>query len=140
MTEDIYGMGEIDARENATPKKPTIAELEKLLQSDDEVEIEILPNGEIRAKGQSTDKERMGRKPLTYRENLGGEYVTARKLMFATLFFLCGLMLALNVGSCVLGDWWIGRVGALFSIIAMFCFYRACSPADPKPEEPWGDV
>lgn len=55
-------------------KRPTIAELEAILEKEDEVEIEILPNGEVRAKGQTTDAERGGRKPLTMREDLGGEY------------------------------------------------------------------
>lgn len=55
-------------------KRPTIAELEAILEKEDEVEIEILPNGEVRAKGQTTDLERGGRKPLTMREDLGGEY------------------------------------------------------------------
>lgn len=38
-------------------------------------EIEILPNGEIRAKG-ATSADELGKfvKPLTFRENLGGEY------------------------------------------------------------------
>lgn len=54
--------------------RPTIAELEAILEKEDEVEIEILPNGEVRAKGQTSDLERGGRKPLTMREDLGGEY------------------------------------------------------------------
>jgi hypothetical protein len=54
--------------------RPTIAELEAILQREEEVEIEILPNGEVRAKGKSTAQELGGRKPLTMRENLGGEY------------------------------------------------------------------
>lgn len=40
-------------------------------------EIEILPNGEVRAKGKSTSEDLGDRKPLTMRENLGGEYATA---------------------------------------------------------------
>ncbi len=55
-------------------KRPTISELEAILQREDEVEIEILPNGEIRAKDQTTSDERGNRKPLTMREDLGGEY------------------------------------------------------------------
>jgi phage I-like protein len=53
------------------PAKPTIAELTEILDSEEGWnEIEILPNGEIRAKGGSpTDV-----KPLTMREDLGGEY------------------------------------------------------------------
>jgi hypothetical protein len=54
--------------------RPSIAELEAILQREDEVEIEILPNGEVRAKNQTTPSERGGRKPLTMREDLGGEY------------------------------------------------------------------
>ena len=54
--------------------KPTIAELEKILDQEQEVEIEILPNGEVRQKGQASSQERGGRKPLTMREDLGGEY------------------------------------------------------------------
>lgn len=54
--------------------RPSIAELEAILQREDEVEIEILPNGEVRAKNQTTPAERGGRKPLTMREDLGGEY------------------------------------------------------------------
>ena len=55
-------------------KKPTIQELEQLLESEEDTPIEILPNGEIRALGGSTDAERGFRKPLTMREDLGGEY------------------------------------------------------------------
>ena len=57
-------------------KKPTIAELERILDSDEEITIEILPNGSIRE-----HKKRRGKKskikPLTYREDLGGEYAHA---------------------------------------------------------------
>ena len=55
-------------------RKPTIQELEQLLESEENTPIEILPNGEIRALGGSTDTERGFRKPLTMREDLGGEY------------------------------------------------------------------
>jgi hypothetical protein len=54
--------------------RPTIAELEAILDKEEDVEIEILPNGEVRAKGQSSLQELGGRKPLTMREDLGGEY------------------------------------------------------------------
>jgi hypothetical protein len=53
--------------------RPTIAELEAILNRDDEQSIEILPNGEIRAVG-SPDAQP---KPLTMREHLGGEYSAA---------------------------------------------------------------
>lgn len=55
-------------------RKPTIQELEQLLESEEDTPIEILPNGEIRALGGSSDTERGFRKPLTMREDLGGEY------------------------------------------------------------------
>lgn len=55
-------------------EKLTIEELEQLLNRetswDDDATIEILPNGEIRAKNGSPSNI----KPLTYKENLGGEY------------------------------------------------------------------
>ena len=54
--------------------RPTIAQLEAILDSEEEVEIEILPNGEVREKGQTSAHELGGRKPLTMREDLGGEY------------------------------------------------------------------
>jgi hypothetical protein len=54
--------------------RPSIADLEAILNNEEEVEIEILPNGEIRAKGQTSASELGGRKPLTMREDLGGEY------------------------------------------------------------------
>ncbi|MCH7727428.1 MAG: hypothetical protein IH991_13240 [Planctomycetes bacterium] len=54
--------------------KPTIAELEAILDREEEVEIEILPNGEVRAKGDAAKENLGARKPLTMRENLGGEY------------------------------------------------------------------
>ena len=55
-------------------RKPTIRELEQLLESEEDTPIEILPNGEIRARGESLDAERGYKKPLTMREDLGGEY------------------------------------------------------------------
>jgi len=54
--------------------RPTIAQLEAILDNEEEVELEILPNGEVRAKGQTSLLETAGRKPLTMREDLGGEY------------------------------------------------------------------
>jgi hypothetical protein len=54
-------------------RKPTIQELEKLLNSEEDTPIQILPNGEIRPLGESGVN--LGdRKPLTMKENLGGEY------------------------------------------------------------------
>jgi len=55
-------------------QKPTIEELEKILDQEEEIPIEILPNGEIRAQNQTSASERGGKKPLTMREDLGGEY------------------------------------------------------------------
>lgn len=54
--------------------RPTIAQLEAILENEEQVEIEILPNGEVRAKGETAQQELGGRKPLTMREDLGGEY------------------------------------------------------------------
>lgn len=54
--------------------RPTIAQLEAILENEEQVEIEILPNGEVRAKGGTNQQELGGRKPLTMREDLGGEY------------------------------------------------------------------
>jgi hypothetical protein len=51
-----------------------IDELEMLLNSEEDIPIQILPNGEIRKLGQATPAEIGGKKPLTMRENLGGEY------------------------------------------------------------------
>lgn len=54
-----------------TPRRYSIDEVERLLMSEEDVAIEILPNGEIRELDSS---EKTDRKPLTMRENLGGEY------------------------------------------------------------------
>ena len=55
-------------------RRPTIRELEQLLDSEEDTPIEILPNGEIRERGGSDAAERSYKKPLTLREHLGGEY------------------------------------------------------------------
>jgi hypothetical protein len=54
--------------------RPTIAQLEAILEKEEQVELDILPNGEVRAKGSTLSQELGGRKPLTMREDLGGEY------------------------------------------------------------------
>ena len=59
-------------------RKPTIRELEQLLDSEEDTPIEILPNGEIRERGGSDEAERRFKKPLTLREDLGGEYRCGR--------------------------------------------------------------
>lgn len=51
-----------------------IDELEALLNSEEETPIQILPNGEIREVNKVTNSEIGNKKPLTMRENLGGEY------------------------------------------------------------------
>lgn len=61
-------------------KKPTIRELERLLDSEEDTPIEILPNGEIRERGSSDGAERSYKKPLTMREELGGEYGRGRRV------------------------------------------------------------
>jgi hypothetical protein len=55
-------------------QKPTIDELEQLLNSEEDTPIQILPNGEIREIGQATAADMGNKKPLTLKENLGGEY------------------------------------------------------------------
>jgi hypothetical protein len=54
--------------------QPSIDELMTILNNEESQEIEILPNGEIRPKGGSSLRETGGIKPLTMREDLGGEY------------------------------------------------------------------
>lgn len=51
-----------------------IDELEKLLNSEEDAPIQILPNGEIREAGRASSSEMGNKKPLTMKENLGGEY------------------------------------------------------------------
>ncbi len=55
--------------------KPTIEELEKLLKDEEETPMQILPNGEIRPLGQTNVAELAGKKPITMKEDLGGEYL-----------------------------------------------------------------
>ena len=57
--------------------KYSISELEKILSQEngwEDSHIEILPNGEIRRVGETSSEELGTLKPLTMRENLGGEY------------------------------------------------------------------
>lgn len=54
-------------------RKITIDELEQLLEEEEDIPIEILPNGEIRALNKGA-AELQGQKPVTMREDLGGEY------------------------------------------------------------------
>lgn len=55
-------------------RKPTIQELEALLSNEEETPVQILPNGEIRPVGQASSSDLGGKKPITMREDLGGEY------------------------------------------------------------------
>jgi hypothetical protein len=55
-------------------KKPTIQELENILNSEETTPIKILPNGEIQPVNETSLAELGSKKPLTMRENLGGEY------------------------------------------------------------------
>ena len=54
--------------------KPTIQDLEKLLNTEEDQAIQILPNGGIREVGQASAADLGTKKPLTMKENLGGEY------------------------------------------------------------------
>ena len=51
-----------------------IDELERLLNNEEEIPMQILPNGEIRRVGAVTANDLGSKKPLTMKENLGGEY------------------------------------------------------------------
>lgn len=51
-----------------------IDELERLLNSEEDTPIQILPNGEIREIGRASAGDMGNKKPLTMKENLGGEY------------------------------------------------------------------
>jgi hypothetical protein len=55
-------------------RKPTIQELQTLLNAEEDNPIQILPNGEIREVGQTNAADLGTKKPLTMKENLGGEY------------------------------------------------------------------
>jgi hypothetical protein len=59
-------------------RKPTIQELENILNSEETTPIKILPNGEIQPLTQNSLAELGSKKPLTMRENLGGEYAGAQ--------------------------------------------------------------
>jgi hypothetical protein len=56
------------------PQKPSIDDLERLLNTEEDTPIQILPNGEIRQVGRASTSEMGTKKPLTMKENLGGEY------------------------------------------------------------------
>ena len=55
-------------------RRLTITEIESILEREEDAPLEILPNGEIRMFGESEKAERRSKKPLTMREDLGGEY------------------------------------------------------------------
>ena len=61
------------------PVNPKIAEIEALLKNEEDVPIHILPNGEIRAytSDERLNRELEKRKPITLKEDLGGEYGVA---------------------------------------------------------------
>jgi hypothetical protein len=54
-------------------QKPSIADLERILDDEEATPIEILATGEIRPLG-TGKAENNNKKPLTMREDLGGEY------------------------------------------------------------------
>jgi hypothetical protein len=58
----------------AMAQKPSIDDLARLLNSEEDAPIQILPNGEIRELDQATAADMGSKKPLTMKENLGGEY------------------------------------------------------------------
>jgi hypothetical protein len=70
----INTIAQVNPRRNVMDKKPTIQELERLLNSEEDTPVQILPNGEIRGAGQTSSADLGGKKPLTMKEDLGGEY------------------------------------------------------------------
>jgi hypothetical protein len=60
--------------EDEVTQQSKIDELERLLNSEEDTPILILPNGEIREVGKATSADIGSKKPLTMKENLGGEY------------------------------------------------------------------
>jgi hypothetical protein len=60
-------------------KKLSLEELEAVLNSEEETPIQILPNGEIREAGPVSAAEVGTKKPLTMKEDLGGEYGEMRR-------------------------------------------------------------
>ncbi len=65
--------GREEMRRKLASKKPTIEELERILDSEEETPLQIMPNGEIRAMSKKQIKGKL-LQPITFRENLGGEY------------------------------------------------------------------
>ena len=65
-------LGKIMKKSKNKPSRMTLDEIEALLNSDDEVAIDILPNGEVRTHPAKERTEPL--KILTFREKLGGEY------------------------------------------------------------------
>ena len=63
------------AKREKVAKPVTIAELEALLNSEDERSIQIMPDGSIRTKRGRRPKI----KPLTLKQNIGGEYAEAQR-------------------------------------------------------------
>ena len=63
-------------QELALAPNPKIQEIEALLRNEEDVPIHILPNGEIRAytPSEQLNQELEKRKPVTLKEDLGGEY------------------------------------------------------------------
>ncbi|MCG3177343.1 MAG: hypothetical protein MOGMAGMI_02315 [Candidatus Omnitrophica bacterium] len=65
------GGGETQMRKKEI-KKPTIEALAAILKKEDDTPIRILPNGQVFIGGRRTKD-----KPITLKENLGGEYAVA---------------------------------------------------------------
>jgi hypothetical protein len=54
--------------------RPTIDELMTLLDNEEDVAVEIMPNGEVRQRNRTPRNELGDFKPLTFREDLEAEY------------------------------------------------------------------
>jgi len=55
-------------------QKTKIQELERILNSEEETPVRILPNGDIAPANQTSGVDLGEKRPLTMKENLGGEY------------------------------------------------------------------
>lgn len=60
--------------EEQMEQKTKIQELERILNSEEETPVRILPNGDIAPANQTSGVDLGAKRPLTMKENLGGEY------------------------------------------------------------------
>jgi len=63
-------------RKKKSQRRLSIHQIEAIMEREEEIELKILPSGEIQAftAGREIDVDDLDLKPITMRENLGGEY------------------------------------------------------------------